>query len=93
MFFSALTSNCAQLYSHISFGPPRIIIPETPGLDLSPSFNDQASSAIVTPGCILSLYQDFQEVNLLDTLTADTVFFDAYNDEVSSVTCTCQGKF
>jgi len=38
----------------------------------------------------LTLFEDLNNVGLLDSLTADVSLL-SYNDQVSSVSCTCQG--
>ena len=60
-------------------------------LDWWSGWNDEASSARVKPGCTLNLFRDYNNVELLGSLTADVSALSAYNDQVSSLSCTCQG--
>ena len=66
------------------------MVGETSQLDLTGNENDQASSVRVRPSCTLTLFEDHNNVGLLDSLTADVSLL-SYNDQVSSVSCTCQG--
>ena len=89
-----LTSEwCAKLYQHgyKSENGWVKVVGETSQLDLIGNKNNHASSARVRPGCTLNLFEDFNNVGLLDSLTADVSLL-SYNDQVSSVSCTCQGK-
>ena len=67
------------------------MVGETSQLDLMGNENNHASSARVKPGCTLKLFQDYNNVGLLDSLIADVSYLSAYNDQVSSISCTCQG--
>ena len=67
------------------------MIQETSMLDLTGNENNEASSVRVHPNCTLKLFNEHNNVGLLDTLTADVSFLGAYNDQVSSLSCTCQG--
>ena len=51
--------------------------------------NDGLSSVRINTGCTLKLYKHNDYVELLDTLTTDVHFTSAYNDQVSSVSCSC----
>ena len=66
------------------------MIQETSNLGLT-NENDQTSSVRVKPGCTLDLFRDYNNGVLLSSLTADVSFLSAYNDQVSSLSCTCQG--
>ena len=66
------------------------MIGETSQLDLTGNENNQASSVRVRPSCTLTLFEDHDNVGLLDSLTADVSLL-SYDDQVSSVSCTCQG--
>ena len=68
------------------------MIPETSYLALSTNKNDQTSSARVKPGCTLNLFRDYENIVQLYSLTADNSFLSAYDDQVSSLSCTCQGN-
>ena len=67
------------------------MIQETSMLDLKGNENKEASFVRVHPGCTLKLFNEHNNVGLLDTLTADVSFLSDYNDQVSSLSCTCQG--
>ena len=67
------------------------MIQETSMLDLTGNENNEASSVRVHPGCTLKLFNEHNNVGLLDSLTADVDFLSTYNDQVSSLSCTCQG--
>ena len=67
------------------------MVGETSQLDLTENENDQASSVRVRPSCTLKLFNYHDNVGLLNSLTADVSLL-SYNDQVSSVSCTCQGK-
>ena len=60
-------------------------------LDLTGNENNEASSVRVHPGCTLKLFNEHKNVELLDSLTTDVWFLEDYNDQVSSLSCTCQG--
>ena len=67
------------------------MIQETSSLDLTGNENNGASSVRVHPGCTLKLFNENNNVGLLYSLTADVSFLSAYNDQVSSLSCNCQG--
>ena len=67
------------------------MIQETSMLDLIGNKNNDVSSVRVHPGCTLKLFNEHNNVGLLDSLTANVTFTKAYNDQVSSLSCTCQG--
>ena len=67
------------------------MIQETSSLDLTGNENNGASAVRVHPGCTLKLFNEYNNVGLLDTLTADVSALSSYNDQVSSLSCNCQG--
>ena len=67
------------------------MIQETSMLDLTGYLDNQLSSVRVHPGCTLKLFNEHNNVGLLDSLTTDVSFLEDYNDQVSSLSCTCQG--
>ena len=67
------------------------MIQETSYLGLT-NENDQTSSVKVKSGCTLKLFKHHNDGVLLSSLTADLSFLGAYNDQVSSLSCTCQGN-
>ena len=82
---------CAKIYPHSYHDGWEQVIPETNMLDLIGNDNNVVSSVRVYPGCTLKLFNEHNNVGLLDSLTADVSFLSAYNDQVSSLSCTCQG--
>ena len=91
---------CAKIYEAYNYnlkpdaaelGYWEKVIGETRMLDLTGNENNHASSVRVKPGCHLKLFGDHNNVGLLYSLTADVSFLSAYNDQVSSLSCTCQG--
>ena len=66
------------------------MVGETSQLDLTGNENDQASSVKVKPSCTLTLFDDYNNVGMLDSLTTDVSLL-SHNDQVSSLSCTCQG--
>ena len=63
-------------------------------MNVESDWNDKVSSVKVTKGCTLKLFQNYDKDNLLITLSNDVDFLEAHNDQVSSLSCTCdQGKF
>ena len=66
------------------------MVGETSQLDLTGNENDQASSVKVKPSCTLTLFDDYYNVGMLDSLTTDVSLL-SHNDQVSSLSCTCQG--
>ena len=67
------------------------MIQETNMLDLIGNDNNVVSSVRVYPGCTLKLFNEHNNVGLLDSFTTDVDFLSAYNDQASSLSCTCQG--
>ena len=68
------------------------VVEETSMLDLTGDENNHASSVRVKPGCHLKLFKEHNDIGLLYSLAADDSFLSAYNDQVSSLSCTCQGN-
>jgi hypothetical protein len=60
-------------------------------LDLIGDDNNVVSSVRVYPDCTLKLFNEHNNVGLLGYITADVSFLSDYNDQVSSLSCTCQG--
>ena len=84
---------CAKIYEHVGYSGWEKVIQETSHLDLK-NENDQTSSVRVKPGCTLNLFKNHNNDELLDSLTADVSALgkhSTYNDQVSSLSCTCQG--
>ena len=80
------------------------MITETNMRDLIGNDNDVVSSVRVYPGCTLKLFNEHDNVGLLDSFTTDVNFLGyparrrcgvgsgyRYNDQASSLSCTCQG--
>ena len=90
-FVSGLPDICARLYDNGGWNGTLIALRETDNIYL----NDQVSSVNVTKGCTLQLYQDFNKDGLLGTFTGEVDFSDdpAINNQASSASCNCQGKF
>ena len=82
---------CAKYYEHTDFNGWEKVVGEISQFDLTGNENNQATSVRVKPGCTLKLFKDHKNVGLLYSLTADVLFLSAYNDQVSSLSCTCQG--
>ena len=83
---------CAKIFRSANYGGWEKVIQETSMLDLTGNENNEASSVRVYPGCTLKLFNEHNNVGLLDSLTADVDFLSTYNDQVSSLSCTCQGR-
>ena len=82
---------CAKLYQIFDFIGWELVVGETGHLDLNGKYNDEVSSARVNSGCTLKLYRSFNTHIRLYTLTADAPSLNAYDDQVSSLLCYCQG--
>ena len=65
------------------------MIQETNMLNLTGNENNEVSSVRVNPGCTLKLFDEHNNVGLLENHTADASFLSAYNDRVSSLSCSC----
>ena len=95
--FLLISDWCAKIYQHAAYsqtahgGGWEKVIQETSMLDLIGNKNNDVSSVRVHPGCTLKLFNEHNNVGLLDSLTANVTFLSAYNDRVSSLSCTCQG--
>ena len=83
---------CAKIYRDSGYSGWEKVIQETSMLDLTGNENNQASSVRVYPGCTLKLFNEHNNGGLLYSLTAGVTFLSAYNDQVSSLSCTCQGN-
>ena len=85
---------CAKIYQHggsEGYSGWEKVIQETSILNLPGNENNEVSSVRVHPGCTLKLFNEHKNVELLDSLTTDVWFLEDYNDQVSSLSCTCQG--
>ena len=85
---------CAKIYQHgggEGYSGWEKVIQETNMLNLTGNENNEVSSVRVNPGCTLQLFDEHNNVGLLENHTADVSFLSAYNDRVSSLSCTCQG--
>merc|ERR1712241_1349725 len=85
---------CAKLYEHRDYkGWEEIVREEVMPVNLNKAHNDQLSAAKVNNGCTLKLYKHYNhhihDQILLDILTSNLSFTSGYDDEVSSVSCTC----
>ena len=78
------------MYQH-SFSGWEKVIQETSMLDLTGNENNEVSSVRVHPNCNLKLFSEHNNVGLLDSLTTDVSILRPHNDQVSSLSCTCQG--
>ena len=67
------------------------MIQETSIVNLTGNENNEVSSVWVHPDCTLKLFSEHNNVGLLDSLIAYVSFLSDYNDQVSSLSCTCQG--
>ena len=87
---------CAKIYEHYwynhyyKYGWLKVVGAGS-RLNLHSYLNDQTSSVRVRPGCTLKLFKNFNYGWLLGSLTYDVSALTAYNDQVSSLTCTCTG--
>ena len=66
------------------------MVGEISQFDLTGNENDQVTSVRVNPGCTLKLFKDHKNVGLLYSTSADVRSL-LYNDQASSLSCTCQG--
>ena len=89
--FLVISDWCAKYYQDSYFNGWEKVVGKTSQLDLSGNENDQASSVRVNSGCTLKLFRHHKNIGLLDSLTADVPSLSAYDDQVSSLSCTCQG--
>ena len=87
---------CAKLYQHYwynhyyNYGWLKVVGAGS-RLNLHSYLNDQTSSVRVRPGCTLKLFKHINYDWLLGSLTYDVSALTAYNDQASSLTCTCTG--
>ena len=79
---------CAKLYQDWNFLGLEVSIFEG-ATNLGLDHDDLVSSVKINSGCALTLYDHLYQNGFLDTLTTDDTFIEAYNDQVSSVWCTC----
>ena len=91
LLISLISDWCAKIFRSADYGGWEKVIPETSMLDLTGNENNEASSVRVYPGCTLKLFNEHNNVGLLDSLIADVSYLSAYNDQVSSLSCTCRG--
>ena len=100
-FFLVISDWCAKLYQHYwynhyyNYGWLKVVGAGS-RLDLHSYLNDQTSSVRVRPGCTLKLFKHKNCDWLLRSFTYDVNAFTAYNgnfnDQASSLTCTCHWK-
>ena len=88
--FFLISDWCAKYYEHSNYNGWEKVVGETSQLDLTGIENDQASSVKVKPSCTLTLFQDNNNVGLVGSFTTDVSLL-SHNDQVSSLSCTCQG--
>ena len=79
---------CDKIYPNSNYGGWEQVITGTNMLEMIGNDNNVVSSVRVHPGCTLKLFNEHNNVGLLDSLTTDVSF---YNDQVSSLSCTCKG--
>ena len=88
---------CAKYYEGREYKGWEKVVGETSRIDVTKEENDKISSVRVRPGCTLNLFKHYVRDGknmLLDSLTDDVSFLTHYEDEVSSLSCTCkQGIF
>ena len=85
---------CAKIYEHAKFKGWEKVVGETTQLDLTGNENNQLSSVRVRPGCTLHLFKNSNNDDTKKSLTSDDNGFNNdfnhdYNDQVSSLSCTC----
>ena len=80
------------MYQNDNFNGWEKVVGVTSQLDITGSEQDAISSVRVRPSCTLKLFENYNNDNLLDTLTADvSLLSNGVNDEASSLSCTCTG--
>ena len=97
--FLLISDWCAKIYEHGKYKGWEKVIGETSKLDLMGNENDALSSLKVLPGCTLKVFADHNNEGLLKTFTNfhndDDIVDDfgpyTFDDQVSSLSCTCQG--
>ena len=57
-----------------------------------PDLDNEVSSIQVKNGCTLKAYQHINKTELLETITNDISLLK-HNDQMSSFSCSCVGKF
>jgi len=98
---AALGQACARINRHGGFGPNNNAAnnhffvsdgDEVPRIQPWDSWNDEASSAVVEPGCILRLYEHVNYGGDKFVFPAgNNNFVSTWNDELSSYKCNCGG--
>lgn len=80
---------CAIVYDGFSFQGTSYVI----GRDTSNSWlsywNDRISSAIISPGCQLTVYSDANFYGDSETYLNNVLFMDRFNKRASSFECVC----
>ena len=87
--FLLISDWCAKLIEYSDYNGWEKVVGETSQLDLNGKYNDKVSSVRVNPGCILILFKHHNNNGELDSLTCDVPSLGAYDDQVSSLSCTC----
>ena len=89
------TGWCAKYYEGSNFNGAEVVVGEI-SHEVPTNKNDKTSSVRVKPGCTLKLFENSNNVGLLDTLTADASFLSDLipnsDNKVSSLSCTCKGR-
>ncbi|BBH53067.1 peptidase inhibitor family I36 protein [Fluviispira sanaruensis] len=83
---------CAQLFMDINYGGDSLIAwgKDTSNQWIGRYFNDETSSVLVSPGCSITLYQDWNFGGKSLTLYGNTSWIGSeFNDETSSYKCSC----
>merc|ERR1711892_276721 len=80
---------CAKLYQHNWYNGWQMVVGAERRINHLKHLNDQTSSVRVRHGCTLKLFKHVNYDWLLGSLTHDVSALPAYNDQVSSLTCTC----
>ena len=81
---------CARLYQHDDYnGWEQWVSVTNYG---TPTKNDAVTSIRVRDGCTFKAYRHTNKEDLLETLTSDVSLLKD-NDEISSFSCSCFGKF
>ena len=82
---------CAKYYEGSDFNGEEVVVGEI-SHEIPTNKNDKTSSVRVKPGCTLKLFENSNNVGLLDTLTSDASFLsDRSRNKISSLSCTCKG--
>ena len=83
---------CATLFQHGQYEGWSLKVTETDSTDLSPIYDNDASSIRVEPGCIFKGYNEKSKVDLLQEITEDIPRFGPLNinDQISSYSCSCE---